>query len=153
AALYERERTGRGQFVSTSLLRQGAYTLGFDVNIALLWGRTLAAGARETMGNPSVNNYRAGDGQEFWITGLEGDRHWPPLARAVGRPEWVDDPRFATARDRFVNARELIAELDAIFATRSRDEWAEAFAAEPEVFWTPVNTIDDLLGDEQFHAS
>jgi crotonobetainyl-CoA:carnitine CoA-transferase CaiB-like acyl-CoA transferase len=52
-----------------------------------------------------------------------------------------------------VNARELIAELDAIFATRTRSEWAEVFDQEPELFWTPVNTIDDLLGDEQFHAS
>jgi crotonobetainyl-CoA:carnitine CoA-transferase CaiB-like acyl-CoA transferase len=153
AALYERERSGRGQLVSTSLLRQGAYTIGFDVNIALLWGRTLAAGVRETMANPTVNNYTAADGLQLWIVGLEGARHWPALARAVGRPEWIDDPRFATPRDRAVNARTLIAELDALFATRTRDEWAEAFEAEPELFWTPVNTIDDLLADAQFHAS
>ena len=153
AALFARHTTGRGQVVSTSLLRQGAYTIGFDVNVALLWGRTLAVGVHETMGNPSVNNYKAGDGHEFWIVGLEGDRHWPPLARAVGRPEWIDDPRFATARDRFTNARELIAALDEIFATRTRAEWAEAFDREPNLFWAPVNTIDDLLGDEQFHAS
>ncbi len=153
AALYERERTGAGQLVSTSLLRQGAYTIGFDVNVALLWGRTLAVGVRETMGNPTVNNYTAADGQHFWIVGLEGDRHWPALARAVGRAEWLTDPRFATSRDRFANARTLIAELDALFAERTRDEWATTFAAEPDLFWTPVNTIDDLLGDEQFHAS
>jgi crotonobetainyl-CoA:carnitine CoA-transferase CaiB-like acyl-CoA transferase len=153
AALYERERTGKGKFVSTSLLRQGAYTIGFDVNIALLWGRTIAAGVRETIGNPSVNNYTAGDGLQFWIVGLEGDRHWPALARAVGRAEWLDDPRFATARDRAKNARDLIAELDALFATRTRDEWAEVFDTEPELFWTPVNTIDELLADEQFYAS
>ena len=59
AALFDRERTGRGQVVSTSLLRQGVYTIGFDVNIALMWGRTIAAGVRETMRNPSVNNYEA----------------------------------------------------------------------------------------------
>jgi len=153
AALYERERTGRGQLVSTSLLRQGAYTIGFDVNIAMMWGRTIATGVRETMGNPSVNNYTAADGLQLWIVGLEGDRHWPALARAVDRPEWITDSRFATARDRFVNARELIAALDERFATRTRDEWAEAFAAEPDLFWTPVNTIDELLADEQFHAS
>ena len=153
AALYERSNSGQGQLVTTSLLRQGVYTIGFDVNIALMWGRTLEIGVRETMRNPSVNNYTAGDGQRFWIVGLEGDRHWPALARAVGRPEWLDDERFRSARDRAVNARELIAELDAVFATRSRDEWATAFDAEPDVFWAPVNTVDDLLGDEQFHAS
>ena len=153
AALFARHTSGRGQVVSTSLLRQGAYTIGFDVNVALMWGRTLAVGVRETMGNPTVNNYRASDGEEIWIVGLEGDRHWPALARAVGRPEWLDDPRYASARDRAVNARELIAELDVIFATRTRAEWAEAFDREPELFWAPVNTIDDLLADPQFAAS
>ena len=153
AALYSRQETGRGQLVSTSLFRQGAYTIGFDVNIALLWGQSLSTGVREAMGNPSVNNYTAGDGKQFWIVGLEGDRHWPPLARAVGRPEWLDDLRFATARDRAANARVLVTSLDEVFATRSRDEWAEAFGKEPELFWAPVNTIDDLLQDQQFLAS
>jgi crotonobetainyl-CoA:carnitine CoA-transferase CaiB-like acyl-CoA transferase len=153
AALLARERTGKGQLVSTSLMRQGAYTIGFDVNVALMWGRELMIGQRESMGNPAINNYTAGDGRRFWIVGLEGERHWPPLARAVGRPEWLDDPRFATPRGRFEHARELIAELDTIFATKSLDDWATVFATEPDFFWSPVNTVDDLLGDEQFHAS
>jgi crotonobetainyl-CoA:carnitine CoA-transferase CaiB-like acyl-CoA transferase len=85
--------------------------------------------------------------------GLEGDRHWPALARAVGRPEWLEDERFASGLARATNGGALIAELDAIFATRPLDEWAEAFAAEPDLFWSPVNTIDDLLADAQFHAS
>jgi crotonobetainyl-CoA:carnitine CoA-transferase CaiB-like acyl-CoA transferase len=105
------------------------------------------------MRNPTVNNYAASDGAPFWLVGLEGDRHWPALARAVDRPEWLDDPRFATARDRAINARALIAELDALFATRTRAEWAERFDAEAELFWAPVNTIDDLIGDAQFFAS
>src|SRR5690606_4427629 len=92
-------------------------------------------------------------GQQFWLVGLEGDRHWPALARAIGHPEWLEDERWATARDRAIGAGELIGELDAVFATRTRDEWAEAFATEPDVFWAPVNSIDDLLGDAQFHAS
>jgi crotonobetainyl-CoA:carnitine CoA-transferase CaiB-like acyl-CoA transferase len=100
-----------------------------------------------------VNNYTAGDGKPFWIVGLEGDRHWPGLARAVGRPEWLTDERFATGRDRAINGATLIAELDQIFATRPLAEWAEAFAAEPDLFWSPVNTVDDLLADEQFHAA
>ena len=153
APLFARQRTGTGQLVSTSLLRQGAYTIGFDVNIALLWGRSMSTGTREIMPNPSVNNYVAGDGKEFWIVGLEGDRHWPALARAVGRSEWLEDARFATGPDRATNARELIAELDALFATRPRAEWFEAFDAEPDVFWAPVNSVDDLLEDQQFSSS
>ncbi|HEY3834868.1 MAG TPA: CoA transferase [Acidimicrobiia bacterium] len=153
AALFSRERTGKGQLVSTSLLRQGAYTIGFDVNIALMWGRSVLVGSRESMGNPAINNYTAGDGRRFWIVGLEGERHWPPLARAVGHPDWLTDERFATPRARFTNARELIGELDAIFATKPLVEWAEIFAGEPDFFWSPVNSVDDLLGDAQFHAA
>jgi crotonobetainyl-CoA:carnitine CoA-transferase CaiB-like acyl-CoA transferase len=153
AALVGRASTGRGQVVSTSLLRQGAYTIGFDVNVSLMLGRTIVVGQRETMYSPTINNYTAGDGRPFWIVGLEGDRHWPALARAVGRPEWLEDERFASGLARATNGGALIAELDAIFATRPLDEWAEAFAAEPDLFWSPVNTIDDLLADAQFHAS
>lgn len=153
AALVGRARTGRGQVVSTSLLRQGAYTLGFDVNVALMWGRTLGIGTRETMHSPTVNNYTAGDGRAFWIVGLEGERHWPALARAVGRPGWLTDPRFAGARDRARNAAVLIGELDEIFATRPLAEWAEAFDAEPDLFWSPVNSVEDLLADDQFLAA
>ena len=43
---------------------------------------------------------------------------WPALARAVGHPEWITDPRFADGMGRAVNAGELIALLDEIFATR-----------------------------------
>ena len=125
------------------------YTIGFDLNILLMWGLNMAVGTREAMGNPAINNYTAGDGRRFWVVGLEGDRHWPPLARAVGHPEWIDDERFATARDRAVNAVELIAALDEAFAERSLEEWAEIFAAEPDMFWAPVNTLDDVLADPQ----
>jgi crotonobetainyl-CoA:carnitine CoA-transferase CaiB-like acyl-CoA transferase len=153
AALFARERSGRGDFVSTSLLRQGAYTIGFDANVALMWGRSLGVGVRTHMGNPTANNYTAGDGRQFWIVGLEAGRHWPPLCRAVGHPEWAADTRFSTSTMRFQNAQELIGLLDTVFATKPLDEWAEIFAAEPDFFWSPVQTIDDLIADPQFHAA
>jgi crotonobetainyl-CoA:carnitine CoA-transferase CaiB-like acyl-CoA transferase len=153
AALVARARTGEGQLVTTSLYRQGTYTVSFDLNTFLLSGRPIAIGQRETMFNPCMNNYLAADGKRLWIVGLEADRHWPSLCRAVGHPEWLDDSRFTTARDRAINSRELIATLDDIFATKTLAEWAQAFDAEPELFWSPVNSMEDVLGDEQFHAA
>ncbi|OBJ47458.1 CaiB/BaiF CoA transferase family protein [Mycobacterium asiaticum] len=153
AALLARERTGSGQLVTTSLYRQGAYTVSFDLNTYLLTGQPIAIGQRATMGNPCMNNYAAGDGRRFWIVGLEVDRHWPALCRVVGRTEWLDDPRYADARGRAVNAAQLIAELDAIFATKPLAEWSELFAAEPDFFWSPINAIEDVVADEQFHAA
>lgn len=153
AALFQRERTGRGQMVSTSLLREGVYTLSFDLAVAMRFGVPIQVASRKTMANPCINNYQDRDGRWFWIVGLEGDRHWPPLARVVGHPEWLEDPRFATAVDRATNAGELIALLDEIFATRTREEWAEVFAAEPDFWWAPVQSTEEVLEDPQVHAA
>lgn len=153
AALLARERTGAGQLVTTSLYRQGAYTVSFDLNTYLMSGQPIAIGQRESMGNPCMNNYAAQDGRRFWVVGLEPERHWPALCRAVGRPEWRDDPRFADARSRAANSAALIVALDEIFATRPLDEWAQIFAGEPDFFWSPVNTLEDVVADEQFHAA
>lgn len=153
AALLARTRSGQGQLVTTSLYRQGVYTVSFDLNTFLLTGHPIAIGNRESMANPCMNNYVSGDGRRFWIVGLDVDRHWPALCRVVGRSDWLDDPRFAKARGRAVNSVEIIAELDRIFVTRTLDEWARMFAAEPEFFWSPINTLEDIVSDEQFHAS
>lgn len=153
AALFRREKTGKGQIVSTSLLREGLYTLSFDLAVALRYGLTIQAGNRKTAGNPAINNYRDSDGNYFWIVGLEGERHWPPLARAVGHPEWIEDPRYAAPRERAQNAESLIASLDEIFATKTRAEWGEIFDAEEDLWWAPVQSIDDVLADPQVKAA
>lgn len=153
AALFARERTGKGQLVSTSLLREGLYTLSFDLALAMRFGVGLQVADRKTMGNPCINNYQDKDGRWFWIVGLEGARHWPPLCRVAGHPEWIDDPRFATAKDRAENAALLIGMLDEIFATRTRKEWAEVFASEKDLWWSPVQNLEEVLADEQVQAA
>ncbi len=152
AALVSRAKTGKGQVVSTSLLRQGLYTLSFDLATALRLGTGLAVARRQAMGNPCINNYRAKDGKWFWVVGLEADRHWPPLCRAAGHPEWVSDPRFKTARDRAVNAEALIAALDAVFATRTREEWAAIFDSIEDMWWAPVQDLEEVIADPQVRA-
>ena len=153
AALVSRASTGKGQLVTTSLLRQGAYTVGFDMNTYLMWGLQFAGGQRAGMRSPTLNNYVTGDDRRFWIVGLEADRHWPPLARVVHRPEWLDGHPYSTAAGRAEHARDLIAELDAIFVTKTLDEWKEVFAKEPDFFWAPVNSLEDLVADPQFAAA
>ncbi|MFA7513178.1 MAG: CoA transferase [Mycolicibacterium vanbaalenii] len=153
AALVARARTGSGQLVSTSLYRQGAYTVSFDLNTFLLTGHPIAIGQRETMGNPCMNNYTAADGRRFWLVGLQGERHWPALCAAVERTDWLSDERFATGRARAANAVELIAELDTVFAGKTLEEWAEVFSGQPDLFWSPINSMEDVIADEQFHAS
>ncbi len=151
AALVARGRTGRGQVVTTSLLRHGMYTIGFDLNTALRLGVPIGTATHATMTNPAINCYQDRDGRWFWLIGLEGDRHWPDLCRAVGRPEWIDDERFATAAARRKNVDVLIPELDALFAGGTREEWGEALDREG-MWWAPVQTTDEVLADPQAWA-
>jgi crotonobetainyl-CoA:carnitine CoA-transferase CaiB-like acyl-CoA transferase len=153
AALFSREKSGKGQLVSTSLLRQGVYTLSFDYSFALRFGTPIAPADRRAMVNPTINSYQDRDGRWFWLIGLEAERHWPPLCRAVGHPEWIEEPQWATPLDRAMNAIGLIEQLDAIFATKTRDEWGKIFDAEPEMWWAPVQTADEVLEDAQVLAS
>ncbi|MAI81065.1 MAG: CoA transferase [Deltaproteobacteria bacterium] len=153
AALFAREKTGSGQLVSTSLLREGMYTMSFDMALTLRYGVDVQVANRKAMGNPCINSYQDSEGNWFWIVGLEADRHWPPLARLVGHPEWVEDERFSSIQSRQQNASTLIALLDEIFATKTLAEWTPIFEAEPEMFWSPVQTIADVIQDEQAHAA
>jgi crotonobetainyl-CoA:carnitine CoA-transferase CaiB-like acyl-CoA transferase len=151
AALVARDRTGEGQLVHTSLLRHGMYTISFDLNTALRFGVPLAVAKREAMTNPAINCYRDSEGRWFWLIGLEGDRHWPDLCRAIEHPEWIDDERFATADARRTHIGELIGLLDATFATRTRAEWGAALDRE-DMWWAPVQSTEEVLADAQAWA-
>jgi len=150
-ALLHRERTGRGQLVSTSLLRTGIYSIGMDVATRVGLGRAAPPPPRTRPQNPLMNTYCASDGKWFWLVGAESERHWPGIATALGAPELVQDARFATPRDRRRNAEALVAAFDALTARRTRDAWAAIFRAQ-DVWWAPINSVDDLLVDPQVHA-
>ncbi len=152
AALIARARTGEGQKVETSLLRVGAYFIGWDLNNRLRLGISAIAGTRSTTLNPLINCYFDSARRWFWLLGLQGDRHWPDLLRAIGRPELRDDQRFNTMARRRENAAALVALLDSIFSTRPLAEWGPIFDRE-NVWWAPVQTIDELLTDPQARAA
>ena len=98
AALLARERTGEGQLVSISLLRIGMYMIGWDISMSLRLGIPTIPMTVNAPPNPLINAYDAGDGRRFWMLGLQADRHWPDVLRAVDRPEWADDERFSLDR-------------------------------------------------------
>jgi crotonobetainyl-CoA:carnitine CoA-transferase CaiB-like acyl-CoA transferase len=152
AALFVRERTGQGQLVSTSLLRIGAYMLGWDMSINLRAGLPTVPITRRTAPNPLILDYGAADGRRFWLLGLEGDRHWPNVVRAVGRPELAEDPRFVGLFDRAVNSAALVEELERSFEQRPLAEWAEIFDRE-NVWWAPVQATHEFVDDPQATAA
>ncbi len=152
AALFHRERSGQGQMISTSLLRTGIYSIGMDVSSRMGLGRAASPPPRTKPQNPLMNLYRAGDGKWFWLVGAESERHWPVITTALGVPQLMQDERFKTPRDRRRHATELVAALDAVLAGRSRADWADIFGAQ-DVWWAPVNSIDEVIGDPQAVAA
>lgn len=152
AALFVRERTGEGQLVSVSLLRIGMYMLGWDVNMASRLGLPTVPMTVAAPPNPIISAYTARDGKRFWLLGLQGDRMWPDLLRAIDRQAWADDPRYATLLDRFTSAAELVDQLNEVFAMKTLEEWAAIFDRE-DVWWAPVQHAHELVDDPLAHES
>jgi crotonobetainyl-CoA:carnitine CoA-transferase CaiB-like acyl-CoA transferase len=151
AALFHRERTGDGQLVSVSLLRIGMYMMGWDINMSARLGVPTIPMTVATPPNPMITAYAAGDGRRFWLLGLQGDRLWPDLLRAIERPEWATDPRYESAEARFANSG-LVVELNEVFATKPLSEWAARFDAE-DVWWAPVQHAHEVVEDPQARAA
>jgi crotonobetainyl-CoA:carnitine CoA-transferase CaiB-like acyl-CoA transferase len=152
AALLNRERTGEGRLVHTSLLRTGIYLNGWDIGIRQYFGKLASTRPRTRNAAPLVNCYQASDGRGFWLLGLEQNRHWPTLLAAMERPDLGDDERFTNAVTRGKNCEALIVILDEIFSTRTYADWVERFDAH-DVWWAPINSIADVLQDTQAIAS
>lgn len=152
AALFDRERSGVGRVVSTSLLRTGIYTIGWDVGVQLRFGKRTSTKPRAQNPSPQMLNYTCGDGRAFWLLGLEADRHWPGLVAAIGRDDLAADERFTNAVLRAKNCEALIALLDEHFATNTYDYWTARFD-EHNVWWAPLNSIREAIEDPQVIAS
>lgn len=152
AAVMEQRRTGRGQVVEASLLRTGAYVLGWDLGLQLTLGKVAGAEPRHRNQAPLMNPYRAKDGRWFFLTGLESERHLPAVCRALDRVDLLEDERFASASALRRNRTDVIALLDEIIATRTIDEWADAFAREG-VWWAPAHTPAEVVADPQLAAN
>ena len=152
AALFQRARTGRGQRVEASLLGSALYTIGWDISLQLEYGIGLSPGKRSESIVPTATSYKAADGRWVWLLGVEADRHWPRMVKALGLMELEHDPQFATAAARRENARALMAILDATFAQRPLAEWIRRFD-EVDLWWAPVQTPAEVVRDPQAQAA
>lgn len=150
AALRVRDRTGEGQVVETALLRTAAWTIGLDVQTALIDRTQPTKRGRAEAISPMNTQYRCGDGR--WITLSAQDQgRWPAFCQAIGRPELADDERFATPVGRFRNNTTIIAELDSWFGARPLAHWAPRLDASG-VIWAGVADLPDLVDDPQARA-
>lgn len=151
-ALYHRQRTGEGQKVETSLIRMGLYAGASEHAVQLQLGKLASTKSRREGANPLNNFFQTRDGRWFVTVPRQGSGDWPRLARAAGRPELLEDPRFDSFRNRRANAAELTDELDAAFGSGDFDTITAALDRE-NLIWGPVLSVAQAALDPQARAA
>jgi len=145
-ALLERERSGRGQWVHTSLLQANIRLMEFQAARYLSLGEVPEqAGNYHPISQPT-GVYRARDGSLIIQAG--GNTMFRRLCGALGVPELVDDPRFASGRGRLAHRSELTVELERPLAHRAAAEWV-ALLTEAGVPAGMVLDVGQCFADEQ----
>ena len=148
-ALHERHLTGHGRVVDVSLFETATSW------VSLLASQYLASGQladKQGSGSPGIvpyKGYSTTDGEIVIAAGSDG--LFKSLAKALGHPEWLDDPRFADNPARVTNQLTLYAMLDTIIATRSTADWIASMEA-AGVPCSPVNNLAQMVAHPQTEA-
>lgn len=150
AALQQRNVTGKGCVIDTSLLDSAASWV--DSSLAT-YHVTQELSPRTGTAASAIVPYQVFETADNPMVIAAGyDRLFHKCAAVLGFPEWATDPRFARGRDRFLNRDVLIDLMSVVLRTKSRAEWIAAFEA-VGVPCSPVNTIVELSQTEQFKAA
>ncbi len=151
-ALYQREQTGRGTKVSSSLHANGLWANSYMATAALCGAEFVPRPPREKHFNALSVHYQCADEKWLLLTLLNEDRHWPVLVRCLEREDLLEDERFLTKPDRFRNSEQLIAALDEAFGRHERAHW-ETLLSENGIVFDIVATPEDIPHDEQIRAN
>lgn len=152
AALRMRDRTGAGQYVEVTLQRTGIWALASDVNTALYERTQPAKTSRKAPANPIWNFYRTRD--ERWLAMVMpmAMPYWAPFCTAIGRPEWISDPRFQTLADLAVHGPEIVPELESMFAGADLAHWRQILDG-AGLIWEPVAELPEVVDDPVLRAA
>lgn len=151
-ALYDRERTGKGTRVSTSLLASGAWANATLIQAQLCGARFHEKVPREKSFNFTYLNYMPKDGKPFKLNIHDYRKGWAPFCRAVGRPDLIEDARFATIEVRVNHMSELIAIFDRAIGEHDLAYWIDALT-EHDIPFAPIQTYEDIDNDRQMAAT
>ena len=138
AALFVRERTGRGQRVETSLL---------NASLALQSGNVVDYPGKQSVfrDNPTYRLYQGSDGEWFFVA-CGNQTFWVKLCAALDLRELADDPRFASWMLRLDNREVLLPLLERRFADKPRAHWLEVLAAH-DIPTAAVQTLKEFMDD------
>ena len=146
AAVVERQATGHGRLVETSLIRAGVYAIGWDMSIQLKWGRLASQRTRKEVLDPISNYFKTADGRWVGVFPRDGRDEFAHVLKALDLERLADDPRFADARARAKHVAELVEALDEGFARLTLAEVGPRLTA-ADMIWDPLNAPRDTVED------
>lgn len=149
SALVQREQTGQGQYVTTSLYES---QLALHINWATSYFATGLRPARLGSGHPNLVPYQAypaADG--YFVIAVGNDVQWRRLCALLGRSELADDARFRANADRVVHREELNRLLEEELLRDTVAAWSERLGS-AGIPVTPIRTLDEVYASEQTHA-
>jgi crotonobetainyl-CoA:carnitine CoA-transferase CaiB-like acyl-CoA transferase len=150
-ALYYREKTGVGQYIDMAMV-DALYHM-HEVNVQV---HTLSEGQyvpkRGGSHHPLVCPCGTFKGPQGWLVILALDRQWPGVVQALGKPELLHDPRFATGADRGKNQQELVAIIEAWLQSFPTDEAALQALENYRIPSAPVMAVADTINHQYFKA-
>ena len=145
-ALIEREKSGEGQWLHTSLLQSQAFMLDFQAARWLMQGEVAPQVGNEHPTSIPTNRYLTKDGAVN--IAVAGNETWLRLCKALDQPGWAEDEGYATNAGRRERRDQLNADIAAIIATKTSAEWVEALT-EAGVPCGPIYKINEMFEDPQ----
>jgi len=152
-ALYNRERTGEGDEVTTSLFQAGIYQQTYDIGRSLVTGADCETIDRNAVrSNPFFNQYLTKDQRLLLLSGTNAERYAPKYLEAIGRPDLAGDPRFETTEKILDHHAEIKQILRDAFKDRTLAEW-RPLLDEAVAPYSPIQTYLEALADPQAEAN
>jgi crotonobetainyl-CoA:carnitine CoA-transferase CaiB-like acyl-CoA transferase len=144
--LYRRERTGKGSYVTTSLLAEGVWSASVAIQAALCEAKFAPQHDRKNPANAAMNIYKSSD--DIWFLLVVSPEKIPAFAEGIGRADLLKDPRFADLAKLTTNMGQLTTILDEIFSAQPMAHWREVFD-KANITYGMVQNPHDVIKDPQ----
>ena len=145
-ALFERNTTGKGRWVTTSLLEAMVFMLDFQAARYLMKGEVAGQAGNDHPTSIPTGLFPASDGM-INIAASSG-KQWKRFAEAIGHPEWAEKPEWASQKGRSADRATINANIAAETVKQPSAHWMEVFEA-AGIPCGPVNTIDRVFAEPQ----
>jgi len=148
--LYRRERTGKGSYVTTSLLASGVWSASVAISASLAGAKFAPQHDRKNPANVAMNVYKSSD--DVWFVLVVTPDKIPAVLEGIGRPDLLKDPRFSDPKALAANRRQLTAIVDEIFCSQPISHWREVLD-KAHIPYGLVRDPQDVIKDPQLQAN